>query len=141
MSLCFFYLRLFPEPVVRRCLWATQVFIILLGSTFIIVDLVQCKPLTWFWNRLDQNATGNGECIDINAVSWAHAIINIVLDLWMLALPATQILSLQMTLRKKVHVLAMFALGALSVLSHLSHIGMACSAYVGKWLMLVFLLA
>ncbi|KAJ4392170.1 hypothetical protein N0V93_005793 [Gnomoniopsis smithogilvyi] len=112
VSICFFYMRLFPDRIVRRCLWATQVFNVLLVCVFLIVDLTQCKPLSWFWNRLDQDTTKTGTCIDINGMTWAHAIINIALDLWMLALPATQILGLQMALAKKLHVLAMFALGA-----------------------------
>lgn len=116
MSICFFYMRLFPDKVVRRFLWATQVFNVLLVTSFVIVNFAQCKPLSWFWNRLDQNTTETGKCIDINLVSWIHGGINIALDFWMLALPATQILSLQMALGKKIHVLAMFALGALSVL-------------------------
>lgn len=113
MSICFFYLRLFPDQVVRRYLWATQVFNILLVTSFVIVDFAQCKPLSWFWNRLDQNTTETGKCIDISLLPWLHGGINIALDVWMLALPATQILSLQMALVKKIHVLAMFALGAL----------------------------
>lgn len=116
VSICFLYLRLFPDKVFRRYLWATQVFNVLLVATFVVVDVVQCRPLSWFWNRLRQDTTETGWCIDINAMPWAHAIINIVLDLWMLALPATQILGLQMPLVKKLQVLAMFSLGALSVL-------------------------
>ncbi|KAJ4422438.1 hypothetical protein N0V82_002886 [Gnomoniopsis sp. IMI 355080] len=117
-SMCFFYMRIFPDRVVRRYLWATQFFNFILVTTFIIVDLAQCKPVSWFWNRLDQNTTETGRCININAMSWAHAIINIALDVWLLALPAVQIMRLQMALGKKVHVLAMFALGALLVSSH-----------------------
>lgn len=120
MSICFFYMRLFPDQVVRRFLWATQVFNVLLISSFVIVDFLQCKPLSWFWNRLDQNTTETGKCIDINTLSWVHGGINIALDVWVLALPATQILSLQMALGRKIHVLAMFALGALSVLTPVS---------------------
>lgn len=117
-SMCFFYMRLFPDRAVRRYLWATQAFNLVLVTTFIIVNLLQCRPISWFWNRLDQDTTETGRCLDINAMSWANAIINIALDVWMLVLPAVQILHLQMALSKKIHVLAMFALGALSVSSH-----------------------
>lgn len=113
ISICFFYLRIFPNKDFRRIVWGTQAFNAVLVITFVIVDLAQCQPLDWFWNRLRQETTETGSCIDVNAMAWAHAIINIVLDLWMLALPASQILGLQMALGKKLQVMSMFALGAL----------------------------
>jgi hypothetical protein len=54
-----------------------------------------------------------GRCINIYAMAWAQAIINIALDLWMLALPASQVLRLNMQLRKKMGVMVMFGLGIL----------------------------
>lgn len=81
--------------------------------TFLLVDFNQCQPLDWFWNKLKQGSTVSGRCININTMVWSHAAINIVLDLWLLAVPATQVLRLQMALGKKVQVLSLFALGAL----------------------------
>ncbi|KAL2279610.1 hypothetical protein FJTKL_13299 [Diaporthe vaccinii] len=44
-------------------------------------------------------------------MAWSHAIINIALDLWMLALPASQVWGLKMPLRRKIGVMIMFGLG------------------------------
>ena len=54
-----------------------------------------------------------GRCINIYAMAWAHAIINIALDLWMLALPASQVWGLKMPFRRKLGVMVMFGLGIL----------------------------
>lgn len=54
-----------------------------------------------------------GRCINIYAMAWAHAIINIALDVWMLALPASQVWGLKMPLRRKLGVMVMFGLGIL----------------------------
>lgn len=54
-----------------------------------------------------------GRCINIYAMAWSHAIVNIALDLWMLALPASQVWGLKMPLRRKIGVMIMFGLGIL----------------------------
>lgn len=46
-------------------------------------------------------------------MAWSHAIVNIALDLWMLALPASQVWGLKMPLRRKIGVMIMFGLGIL----------------------------
>lgn len=44
LTLLFFYLRIFPAQGVRRLLWATIIFCIVWGITFIFVGVFQCKP-------------------------------------------------------------------------------------------------
>jgi len=111
-SFLFFFLRVFPNPAVRIALWVTVVFNAVLGTTFVIVDLAQCRPMDYFWNNWDGEHEG-GTCININAMAWAHAGINVVLDIWMLALPAVPIMKLHLSRRKKVSILAMFGVGVL----------------------------
>lgn len=51
--------------------------------------------------------------MDINALAFAHSGVNIVLDVWMLVLPAAQVWKLNMPLLKKLEVMAMLAVGIL----------------------------
>lgn len=51
--------------------------------------------------------------MDINALGWANAGISIALDIWMLALPMTQLVNLNLHWKKKLSVAAMFGVGAL----------------------------
>jgi hypothetical protein len=51
----------------------------------------------------------------MDALVWIHAIVGIVLDIWMLSIPLYEVFHLQMTLVKKFSVAFMFFLGTLSV--------------------------
>lgn len=115
ISICCLYLRVFPGHRFRVIVWATQAFNIGILVTFFIADMLQCRPLNFFW--LGWDGEHQGVCWDLNALGWAHASINIGLDLWMLALPASQIWSLNMPLRQKARVLAMFSFGILYALA------------------------
>ncbi|KKY29996.1 putative cfem domain-containing protein [Diaporthe ampelina] len=106
-SILFLYLRLFPDPKFRRVVWATQVFNLLLVGSFITCDFLQCQPISFFWESWD--GEHSGRCFNINALAWAHSAINIGLDFWMLYLPATQVWSLQMKVKKKIGTLVSFA--------------------------------
>lgn len=110
-SILFFYLRIFPDQTFRIVLWCTQIFNLLSATTFIIIICVQCRPVSYFWTGWD--GEHEGSCWDINAIAWAHGGINTALDVWMLVLPATQIYGLNIQLKKKIWVLAMFGVGIL----------------------------
>lgn len=50
ISICFLFLRLFPERRIRRYLWATQLFNVTVVVVYVIVDLAQCRPMSYFWD-------------------------------------------------------------------------------------------
>ena len=109
LTLLFFFLRIFPKPLIRRLLWSTVAFNVLCGTTFVIVAIFQCKPISHYWTSWDKE--GSGKCININALAWSNAIISIALDIWMLVLPLHEIFHLQLSWRKKVSVAMMFCVG------------------------------
>ncbi|KAJ0104205.1 CFEM domain-containing protein [Diaporthe amygdali] len=119
-SILFLYLRLFPEPKFRRIVWATQAFNFLMVGSFIMADFFQCQPISYFWESWDGEHSGH--CFNINALAWAHSALNIALDFWMLYLPATQIWSLQMKLKKKLGVILMFGIGIFLTLTSIIRI-------------------
>jgi hypothetical protein len=55
----------------------------------------------------------DGKCLDRNAGTWAHACVNIVLDLVILAVPIIQLWMMQTSYstRKKIQVIIMFSVG------------------------------
>lgn len=114
ISICFLYLRIFPSHRFRVAVWATQVFNVALLVAFITAELLQCQPINYFWQGWD--GEHEGFCINLEAFVYSHAGINIVLDFWMLALPASQIWHLNLCMKKKVGVFAMFGFGVLYVL-------------------------
>lgn len=111
LALLFFYRRIFPGTGVRRLLEATIAFNVLSGVASSLVAIFQCTPMSYFWLKWD--GLHKGHCVDINAFSWSYAIISIVLDLWMLAIPLWQIRILTLSWKKKLGVALMFAAGTL----------------------------
>ncbi|KAF5626076.1 integral membrane protein PTH11 [Fusarium sp. NRRL 52700] len=109
LSMLFFYLRIFPTQNVRRLLWGTVAFTVLFGLVFIFVAVFQCRPINYFWLKWD--GQHEGKCADINAVTWSNAAINIALDFWILAIPLSQLKSLNLDWRKKIGVGMMFSVG------------------------------
>ena len=112
LTLLCFYIRIFPSTRVRHLLLGTVVFNCLFGVAFGLVAVFQCTPISYFWVMWDKEHTG-GKCIDINAMSWANAAISILLDVWMLAIPLSQLRNLQLGWKKKVGVALMFSVGLL----------------------------
>lgn len=111
LTLLFFFLKIFQKPMIRQILWATIAFDILYGVSFAVVGVFQCKPITYYWTQWD--GEGSGKCVNINALAWTNAIISIILDLWMLALPLYEVFHLQLSWRSKISVAMMFLVGTL----------------------------
>ncbi|KAK8003631.1 Galactose oxidase- beta-propeller [Apiospora arundinis] len=109
LSILFFYLRIFPSKGMKRLLWATIVFDVLFGISFILVGIFQCTPISANWTAW--KGTGEGKCANQSAIAWANAAVSITMDLWMLAIPMSQLKSLNLHWKKKVGVGLMFFVG------------------------------
>jgi hypothetical protein len=84
----------------------------LFGASFVLAAIFQCQPVSYFWTKWDEEST-EGSCISINGLGWANAIGSIVLDLWMLGIPLSQLPSLQLHWKRKLGVGLMFCVGIL----------------------------
>ncbi|KAI3573956.1 hypothetical protein IWW34DRAFT_884725 [Fusarium oxysporum f. sp. albedinis] len=109
LSLLFFYLRIFPTPVVRKALWGTVAFTCAFGLVYVFVAIFQCQPISYFWTKWD--GEHEGKCANINAVTWSNASINIALDFYILGIPLSQLRALNLDWRKKIGVGMMFSVG------------------------------
>ncbi|KAK7967343.1 CFEM domain-containing protein [Apiospora aurea] len=109
LSILFFYLRIFPSKDMKRLLWATIVFDVLFGVSFILIGIFQCTPISANWTAW--RGTAEGQCTNQSAIAWANAAVSITMDLWMLAIPMSQLKSLNLHWKKKVGVGLMFFVG------------------------------
>jgi hypothetical protein len=76
----------------------------------VVVPLTfQCKPISFAWEGWKHES--QGKCIDINAVAWYASVANMLLDFAVIILPIPQLLKLNMSVRKKMQVFAMFGMG------------------------------
>ncbi|EFZ00714.1 Extracellular membrane protein, 8-cysteine region, CFEM [Metarhizium robertsii ARSEF 23] len=110
LSLSLFYLYIFPGSAIRRLLMGTAVFNVVFGFTFVTTGIFQCTPISRYWTQyVDHDSPGH--CININLFAWVHAALNIALDVWMIAIPLSQIKKLELHWKKKIGVTLMFLLG------------------------------
>ncbi|OHW92662.1 putative CFEM domain-containing protein [Colletotrichum incanum] len=116
-SILFMHLRIFPDEKFRIILWCTQVFNCLLLLESFAGTICSCHPLNFFWSGWAGEM--KGKCIKVNAFILFYGVVSVVLDLWMLILPATQLYSLHMKLRKKIGVMLMFSVGIFSLWSRI----------------------
>lgn len=113
ISIIFLYMRIFAGRTFQKVLWVTQGVFTASLISFTVADGLQCRPVHYFWTFWD--GKHQGTCFDLHAFALVHAGFNIVLELWMLALPASQVWNLNMSLKKRVQVSFMFGFGILYV--------------------------
>ncbi|KAH4219635.1 hypothetical protein HBI38_103580 [Parastagonospora nodorum] len=114
LSFLFFYKRIFPARNVQRVISLTIIFNVLWGTAFVITAVFQCWPVSHLWVAWDGEHAGH--CISINAVAWSNAATGIFVDLWMLAIPISQLIDLKLSRTKKWGVILMFCLGTLATI-------------------------
>lgn len=113
ICICFFYLRIFPKKAFR-----IRVFIIIglsvaCALVFTLVTVFQCTPIPGAWLKWD--GTYETECRDVQKQALWAAIFSIILDVATIFLPMTELWALNMSLRKKLGVMTMFATGVFVV--------------------------
>ncbi|KAK3052458.1 hypothetical protein LTR09_006312 [Extremus antarcticus] len=107
ISLTLTYLRIFPQQTLRI------VAFVVIGSTICytiglgVATVVQCSPISYSWTRWD--GEHEGTCNHLNAQGYCAASLNILLDLLVVAMPMPILWQMNMNLRKKIMIIAMFA--------------------------------
>lgn len=111
MSVLAFYLQIFPNKTVRY----GSYFLMACNAGYIISTtlaiIFQCDPIPGAWLAWD--GTVKAKCINLSSLVWAAAFLCIVFDVATLALPMPALWKLNMSTRKKTHVMIMFGLGLL----------------------------
>ncbi|KAI1173970.1 hypothetical protein F4777DRAFT_413824 [Nemania sp. FL0916] len=113
ISILLFYLRIFRTPRARKAILFTIGIIVAQLIGFLFPVIFQCSPVDLAWLRWDREHYGS--CIDIAAVVWSGAALGLAIDFWMVVLPLPLIARLQLPMRKRVLVGAMFAVGIIGI--------------------------
>ncbi|KDN63677.1 putative integral membrane protein [Colletotrichum sublineola] len=106
MAILWLYTRLFSTARFKR--WSRIVMGITgaYGVAFLILFMSRCTPMSQQWAPVP-----GGHCRDITIDQIVSVSINIVVDVAMTALPMPMLWGLQMPLKNKIAVSAMFAMG------------------------------
>ncbi|KAL3436150.1 hypothetical protein BDV09DRAFT_184527 [Aspergillus tetrazonus] len=110
LSILFFYKRIFSplERYLKIAIFVSGAITLSYPIMVWVTMSTACRPLSYFWTQFSGT---KGECFDINTFFLAAGIINMLNDIIILAIPFPRIIKLQMTLRKKVAVCGIMAVG------------------------------
>lgn len=109
VALCFAYLRITGSNIrsrYRHFIWAVMIFTILthIGGTFVL--LFQCNPVKKSWRPRTP-----GHCLPNDTTFYVLAAISIICDLIIFTMPIPLLMKVQINLRRKVGLIAIFMLG------------------------------
>lgn len=115
-SIILFYLRVFPprsDNKLGRIVQFTMGFNVVYNISFLFAVIFQCSPNSFFWTQWD--GLHEGHCGNATILMWVAAATGIAFDLWLLALPFSQLLALNLHWKKKVMGGLMFFVGVACV--------------------------
>lgn len=113
LTLTFFYLNIFSGRRVRLLLWGTVAFHVIGAIAFTIMLIVQCLPVSYQWNKYNyiNDTSVEGHCINVNVGAWANSAVSVASDIWLLAIPLSQLYKLNLHWKKKLGAAIMFFTG------------------------------
>ena len=109
ISVCFFFLRIFPSRTFRIYAYSVIALNALVGFIFLFVDMLQCQPINSAWKGWA--AESPATCINLPDAVYANGFVNIVLDVIMISLPIYEVMKLKLSAWKKLNAAAMFGTG------------------------------
>ena len=113
ISIVLLYLRIFPKEVSKRFHyvgWTIITGLILYCLAFVVVFIMECQPISHFWDQLD--GEHEGYCVDIQTSAYINGGINIFFDLVVFFLPIPKLIKLQVqSTRRKIGVILTFLVG------------------------------
>lgn len=110
ISILLFYYRLFAvRKGFQRTIFVALALVTCWCLVIVLLNILQCIPVKAAWIR----PFPHSKCINNNASLLGTAITNVIIDLAILILPIEPIWRLNLTIRRKLALTAIFCLGAL----------------------------
>ena len=69
----------------------------------------QCRPINFFWTRWDKHP--GGTCLAPPPILWGNTVFTMVLDLWVLLMPLPYVARLQLSVKRRIGISFMLAVG------------------------------
>ncbi|KAF4928686.1 Satratoxin biosynthesis SC1 cluster protein 4 [Colletotrichum viniferum] len=110
ISILLFYWRVFMGNLLsfRFSIWIGAFLVGSYPIYFMITMGFSCNPLSHYWTQFKGTT---GTCLDVGHFFFILAIINLITDVILLAIPVPEILKLQMSKDKKIAVCGILGLG------------------------------
>ncbi|KUJ09389.1 uncharacterized protein LY89DRAFT_788259 [Mollisia scopiformis] len=107
-SILLLYLRIFPTPRFRKMLFIAMAWQVAHTLAFLCGVAFQCVPVDSFWDPFIKK----DHCIDIATLTYFGAGFSIFEDIVIMSLPVYELKGLNLSLRKRMALVFMFALGS-----------------------------
>lgn len=107
LSLLTFYLQLSPFPKFRVPVWISIGLVSCYTIIITALLVFTCDPIWMGWSALPDES----KCLDRGPLYIATGVSNIVTDVIIFLLPIPTVMSLQMSIEKKIAALFVFGLG------------------------------
>lgn len=106
ISVLLLYLRFFRiADLTRRLIWIGLALTLITSTAFIGTEITQAV------HCMGISALTNEFCISVNKITLVQAVVNVVLDFYILIIPLQQVYKLRVDTRKKLGVAAVFGVG------------------------------
>ena len=105
ISILTLYLRLFRGKFTRILTWIVMGAACAEGLAYFIATVASCQPVAFFW---DKTMEPPGHCIDLRLFYRSFGIPNIVIDVFILAIPFPSVWNLHVPTTRKIGLSVLF---------------------------------
>ena len=105
------YLRLAVEKKFRRLVWGCMAFVVISATASVLASTFQCTPIHKAWVSVP------GSCINVNALFFANAALDIFQDAVIYVLPIRMLYQIQIPNRQKIALMGVFVVGGFVVIT------------------------
>lgn len=124
ISIGLFLLRITIKPIQRWIIYIVMGLTVLTGLVFFFVTLLQCAPISFFWDKFSQT----GWCVNVDviiALTFLYSVISVVCDFTFALLPIFLIWNLNMSSNTKlmlIPILGMACVASIAVLCRMAYV-------------------
>ncbi|KAI9660212.1 MAG: hypothetical protein M1831_003519 [Alyxoria varia] len=122
-SILVLYMELFPTQRFRYAVFATLGLVVAFFIGQILTAVLICRPVALQWDK-----SIHGQCGSVVGQQIALAVVNMVIDAIIVALPMPVVWHLQMPVKKKIGISSMFALGLIICIMNAARIAIVVLA-------------
>lgn len=124
ISIGLFLLRITIKPIQRWIIYIVMGLTVLTGLVFFFVTLLQCTPISFFWDKFSQT----GWCVNIDviiALTFLYSVISVICDFTFALLPIFLVWNLNMSSNTKlmlIPILGMACVASVAVLCRMAYV-------------------
>ncbi|KAH6614235.1 hypothetical protein C7974DRAFT_321456 [Boeremia exigua] len=124
LSIGVFLLRITIRPLQRWIIYIVMGLTVLTGLVFFFVTLLQCTPISFFWDKMSQK----GSCINIDviiALTFLYSVVSVICDFTFAILPIFLVWNLNMSVNTRlmlIPILGMACVASIAVLCRMAYV-------------------